>query len=1120
MTRKIAATFLLSLIFLMFMTGTMLWSAEKAGQTIRNQIRVPARLAAAYSFSDFDGTGYTAPINPPEKTVLRGSSSRAGIVETIGTTTYDFQHNCTVARQVEHRAIYSNPATPYGLYIHFDWMAQTGDTLGQGRGIGYQAYEIGVCDMTFAPGGIRIESGAAGFVGIDAHNVDALNSWAVPTGHQNDDGLVSKVYFDFTVGGPVFGVFTTDGNVPDLYGYYQNDGVGTDNANIWPKIEWDIDGTEQVCHMLSSERGGATGDPKTISYYRRVGPYGTGLGTWSHQRVIDTTMSVNPTVASSPISDRVALVWNAPVDYKVGTPGQYDNQLENDIWYAISTDNGLDWASSPTIDGYPSIGHQVDIGAYEGANVTQYDWTSDYKAYCDISAVFAIGPSYSVPGYDDELHIVWGCRRWTDTTSIYRRQGAIFHWREATGTIKTVVRADWDTGGVCYGQDWSTDVGKPVISECDDKMYVLYTQFGKSGNPCGDNDADNNNMSGYLYVSVYDPSYNAWDRPQRVTATSETPTGCTNGDMTGPGTCNTEYWASMARYGRLDSCKLTPEANVLDIIYINDYAPGAATRAESGIWTVNPVNWATYACREAVPEAGYADDAGAGFGLCVGQPILVVPTTGNTSFVITLENTGLLSNSFTATAAITGGGDGHTDIDISPTGGTLAAGGGIQELTVTITTLGETNNVTVNATITIDHAADGSPRTIPVCITVTDDYEPLASTTLATTCKQLRVYNNGELSNNASNASLDYMNPPDPDDCADVYLFDGSPIVCREVEGTRVCYFTIYDNDYASDHAMRQITPLVTDNTNPDYDLTSAEFITGDTAIRFLSEYYVPTGGDDCEYIIEKLFFWNITNDTLYGVAIGQALDWDVANFDDGDHGTSDNESGYDAGRKLIYQYACYQDPCDSLAASDRYAGVASGGAAFKNYMTLENDVYVYTSGPFGNDAPLPADTMYGLMTSVEGYSTATVDSCEDMMTLVTFDVYDMAPNDTFCVVKILSTSRGDADGSLLADNIDAANAFINAHDTIKCEAFVCDCLPGDANGDGQVNVGDAVYIISYVFKGGPAPTPYAACSGDANGDCQCNVGDAVYTISYVFKGGPPPVSCETWVTGCGTPIH
>jgi hypothetical protein len=67
---------------------------------------------------------------------------------------------------------------------------------------------------------------------------------------------------------------------------------------------------------------------------------------------------------------------------------------------------------------------------------------------------------------------------------------------------------------------------------------------------------------------------------------------------------------------------------------------------------------------------------------------------------------------------------------------------------------------------------------------------------------------------------------------------------------------------------------------------------------------------------------------------------------------------------------------------------------------------------------------------------------------------------------------------------------------------FVC----GDANGDDACNVGDAVHLINYVFKAGPAPDPLL--SGDANWDGNVDVGDAVYIINFVFKGGPAP-ACE-----------
>ena len=67
-------------------------------------------------------------------------------------------------------------------------------------------------------------------------------------------------------------------------------------------------------------------------------------------------------------------------------------------------------------------------------------------------------------------------------------------------------------------------------------------------------------------------------------------------------------------------------------------------------------------------------------------------------------------------------------------------------------------------------------------------------------------------------------------------------------------------------------------------------------------------------------------------------------------------------------------------------------------------------------------------------------------------------------------------------------------------EAYAC----GDVNDDGDVNLADAVYIVNYIFKGGPAPNP--VCVGNADGDGDVNLADAVYLINYVFKGGPPPV--------------
>jgi hypothetical protein len=63
--------------------------------------------------------------------------------------------------------------------------------------------------------------------------------------------------------------------------------------------------------------------------------------------------------------------------------------------------------------------------------------------------------------------------------------------------------------------------------------------------------------------------------------------------------------------------------------------------------------------------------------------------------------------------------------------------------------------------------------------------------------------------------------------------------------------------------------------------------------------------------------------------------------------------------------------------------------------------------------------------------------------------------------------------------------------------------LKGDANGDRNLSVSDVIYIISYLFKGGPAPVPVQGA--DTNCDGSVSVSDVIYLINYLFKGGTPP---------------
>lgn len=73
----------------------------------------------------------------------------------------------------------------------------------------------------------------------------------------------------------------------------------------------------------------------------------------------------------------------------------------------------------------------------------------------------------------------------------------------------------------------------------------------------------------------------------------------------------------------------------------------------------------------------------------------------------------------------------------------------------------------------------------------------------------------------------------------------------------------------------------------------------------------------------------------------------------------------------------------------------------------------------------------------------------------------------------------------------------------VGCGAqFLC----GDSDGSNTVSITDVVYLINYIFAGGPPPSPLLA--GDADCSGALSISDAVYLINYIFAGGPQP--CAT----------
>jgi len=1022
----------------------------------------------------------------------------------VGVTYYDQQQNCTMGRQIEHRN---------SDYLHMAWTQDNGS-----RGIAYQRFNLSECDFEFAAGGIVISSSLAGYVSLD---VNPYSGNSILSAHEDDVGQWRPtVYFDMM---PPFCIFGLE-RILDYNGAYSNP---PNNVNIWPKIDWQV-GTETVLHMVATEYPANSGGvgPMTASYYRRVGPYGIDSGIWSSQRLIDTITTTSVTVTSSPISDRVAIVWMAPCDYKRDTPTEFDHQFENDLWYALSDDQGLSWTSPPN---QPSIGHSVDQGiggGYQsgvGGNITHYTEQSNWKAYCDLSALFAV---YDDGGEtQDRLHIVWGSRYWPpwkNKMTCCRAKTQIQHWRENWTNPGTAVmvfhRLPWNH----YIYPFSGNAAKMTLSQCDDKLYVVYSQFPEPPPPPPADVASNDYVNAELMITGSTNWGSGWGEPVNLTGTS-TPS-CN------PDYCASEYWPSAARYGRIDDagCHF-PGEPVLDILYVQDVYPDRLNNHTNGIkWL--PIQCFTPESRPSpiLPDITKVLDSLRNEYGYASSPFIRVQPGHEKTIPIVLTNHGMSNNPFAATIEYNNASDW---LDFTPSSGLIPANGGTFSVDLILTAPPDTlDPLVLQASIIIDHDGwDGGLDTIPINMLISSEDLSLDSAIVSTDCKRLAFFNNGQLSNNTLHASLDYI-----DDCdtfnvhtdASIYLYNGTPLIAGTAEFGPFRYMAYPRNyfdfpdtsekagpgDFCYNAFIPQSSVTVDDTSFSDYTYVYTNFITPDTAITILSEYFVPKQPQECEFVVHKLQFSRIGGSEYYDFKVGGFWDWDVPS----DSGVR-NWSGYDSTRNLIYQQGAEYNQDDDTEAlcpqesDDRFAGIAvAEGIPFENAMTIKNETYVYTTGPFGPAAPMPADTVYGLMSGTDGFVVADIDSATDLSTIITYGGLSMYHDNAYFLYSLVTSKTGLND---LLTAVDSANAFIATHPDIRC-----DCIPGDANGDCQANVGDAVYIINYVFKGGPAPVPYEICSGDANGDCQANVGDAVYLINYVFKSGPPPISCHDWVSACGSP--
>src|SRR4029453_382243 len=118
-------------------------------------------------------------------------------------------------------------------------------------------------------------------------------------------------------------------------------------------------------------------------------------------------------------------------------------------------------------------------------------------------------------------------------------------------------------------------------------------------------------------------------------------------------------------------------------------------------------------------------------------------------------------------------------------------------------------------------------------------------------------------------------------------------------------------------------------------------------------------------------------------------------------------------------------------------------------------------------------------------------------------------------------TPLSDRIGPIRIERLDRAGTGGNSirfDDLIIRSAAVQPFHRGDPDGNGTTAIADAVHILAFLFRRGPAPA--CAESADAQNDGQIDISDPIYLLLYLFAGGLPPAHPGPPGSPCGDDTH
>lgn len=1046
----------------------------------------------------------------------------------IGFSYYDVQQNSTMGRQVDWRG---------GPQIHFGYTFGPSLNVAGDRTVAYQMFDpiSGTLPLNGGAGCPVVDPNIqrAGFCNIDVRPPDPgvsgeLSSvvYGAHVSPNTGEDFQTQVFWDQATQLDGYCDFSATNRIGDAL----EDLFYTADNLIWPKIEYHINGNDTFTYACSYGSSDAAVEP--IVFWRVQGRLGDA-NTWQGQ-IIDTCFFISQDVVASRISGKVAVVYTVPA------AGETEGTSDRDIAYRESTDMGA------------TFGPVMNVTNYAAG-------VPGHRAWLESAGLYDT---------DDNLHIVWNANVYDGTTAT-GRQCRVFHWASQTGVISTVHNAEWNPNDVCGVMDVnSLNTRAASISQCDTSLYVIWVQ---SNDPtiglvddCSADLSAGRNGNGDLWMSVSAGlSGLAWDAARNLT-NSYTPDCDTVVD--GSNDCASDNWPTMSRYGMNNADfgslsfptqavdEVDPDPSYtgtyfLDVMYIHDKAPGIGT-AEDETLTRNSVRWFRLPCVEPVVEANPNLSP-----TVIGFPTYLQHGV-DSSLNLIIENSGTAPLSGQLVVQQNSGPGGWLAVDQSIVSLGIAPNN-FDTALVTLNNGGVVNasgtvvNLVGKIVLRVDEPTVRDSISLDIELIIADTIVGLAWDTISTGYISLTVGNNGN-SGRAGNtgiagadsgrANMDFWMTGDECDAlptqdtipgdARVYLYDNSSFVLwiDSISGTDTTIaanWSIFSTSLATEQAFRPLADLGIDApglladslTGGLYDAYwSGFFTTGDSSLTMEKTSYAPTDAGDATFIIQRVAMWSTDGSAKSGLVLGEAWDWDIPS----DSG-ADNSAGQVPVSGILYNRGGeYTDPQgDSLECQDnsgRFGGAALIGfednstsgletaTPPERFYTASNPTFVLPSGNF-----IPIE-LYRNLTDETGF-TIDANTEDQHMVMGLFQDYDLAAGDTLVYYVVMATIRDGVEADLVSA-IQAGRTWFTNHAPLAVRPLPTGCCigqTGNVNNDpgNATDLSDLIYLVNYLFLGGPAP----ACVGAANinGDAGCSVdlSDLIYLVNFLFLGGPAPAACN-----------